>query len=75
MSKAERLKEEMGWLKVVFAIAAALDASLSAWLAQNYDTAQAVILAAGLVAALALTALVLYVNRIAYQRLKELEDA
>jgi hypothetical protein len=39
MSRADRLKEEIGWLKVVFGIAVALDASLVAWLAQNYATA------------------------------------
>ena len=35
MSKADRLKEEIGWLKVTFAVAMALDASLVAWLAQE----------------------------------------
>jgi hypothetical protein len=35
MSKADHLKEEIGWLKVAFGIAVALDASLVAWLAQN----------------------------------------
>ena len=43
MSKADRLKEEIGWLKVAFAIAVALDASLVAWLAQNYATASPII--------------------------------
>ncbi|MDQ3562809.1 MAG: hypothetical protein M3436_01280 [Pseudomonadota bacterium] len=36
MSRADRLKEEIGWLKVAFGIAVALDASLVAWLAENY---------------------------------------
>ena len=39
MSKADRLKEEIGWLKVVFAILIAIDVSLVGWLAQNYDNA------------------------------------
>jgi drug/metabolite transporter (DMT)-like permease len=75
MPKVERLKEEIGWPKVAFAIAVALDASLVAWLAQNYDTARPVILLAGLVAALALAVTVVYVSRLTYRRLKELEDA
>lgn len=69
------LKEEIGWLEVVFAAAVALDASLSAWLAQNYETAHPVMLAAGLGAALVLTVIVAYANHIAYRRLNELEEA
>ena len=36
MAKVDRLKEEIGWLKVVFGVLVALDASLLGWLAQNY---------------------------------------
>lgn len=75
MAKLDRIKEELGWLKVVFAVTVALDASLVAWLAQNYDTARPVIVATGFVAALVLAFVVVYVNRLAYRRLKELEDA
>lgn len=75
MPKADRIKEEIGWLKVVFAVCVALDASLVAWLAQNYDTARPLIVATGFVAALVLAVVVAYVNRVAYRRLKELEDA
>ena len=75
MSKAERIKEEIGWLKVVFAVAVALDASLIAWFAQNYDTAGPVILVSALATASLLSLVVLYVSRVVYRRLKELEDA
>lgn len=50
MSKEARLKEEIGWLKIVFAVAAALDASLVAWLAQAYNDANRFVLLAGLIA-------------------------
>ena len=72
---SERLKEEIGWLKVVFAVAVALDASLVGWLAQNYDTTSTLLFIAGVVAAVVLAVVVAYVNRLAYRRLKELEDA
>ena len=75
MSRAERIKEEIGWLKVLFAVTVALDASLVAWLAQNYETAQTVIVTIGFVVALVLGFIVVHVNRLAYRRLKELEDA
>ena len=74
MSKAERLKEEIGWLKVVFAVCVALDASLIAWLAQSYSTANPVLVATGCVASVLLALLVVFVNRRAYSRLEELED-
>lgn len=74
MSKAERLKEEIGWLKVVFAVCVALDASLVAWLAQNYATAEPVLVTTGCIASILLALLVVFVNRRAYCRFKELED-
>src|SRR4051812_17489605 len=39
MAKTERLKEEIGWLKVVFGLFAALDVSAAGWLARNYAVA------------------------------------
>jgi len=51
-----------------------LDASLIAWLAQNYETASPVMAGAGLVAALALAVIIVLVNRRAYRRLDELEN-
>jgi drug/metabolite transporter (DMT)-like permease len=74
MSKVDRLKEEIGWLKVAFAIAAALDASLVAWLAQNYATASPIIVGAALVAALVIAGVVVIINRRAYRRIEELEN-
>lgn len=35
MAKAERNKEEIGWLKVTFGLTAAFDASVIAWFVQN----------------------------------------
>ncbi len=37
MSKSERIKEQIGWLKVIFAILMAIDISLMGWLANHYD--------------------------------------
>ena len=39
MAKIDRLREEIGWLKIVFGLLVAIDASLLGWLAQNYTTA------------------------------------
>jgi len=39
MSQSDRIKEEIGWLKLVFGALVAVDVSLIAWLAQNYKAA------------------------------------
>ncbi len=75
MSKGDRLKEEIGWLKLVFGALLAVDVSLVAWLAQNYATADRVLVLAGLAATLILTGVVVWVNRLAYRRIEQLEDA
>jgi len=36
MAKLDRLKEEIGWLKVIFSISVAIDISLVGWIVQNY---------------------------------------
>lgn len=39
MSEADEIKEEIGWLKLVFAALIAIEVSLIGWLAQNYTSA------------------------------------
>ncbi len=73
MSRAERIKEEIGWMKVVFAVLIATDVSLAAWLAQNFDTESTTSLLAGLAVVIILSAGVIWTNRVVYHRLKELE--
>lgn len=74
MAKADKAREELGWLKVVFAVSAAVDASVLGWLGQKYGSANFVlVVAAGLVAA-GLTAYVAWINTVAYRRIRELEN-
>ena len=74
MSKAERLKEEIGWLKVVFGIFVATDISMIAWLVQNVGQASSVLVLACVFAVAGVTFGVVRVNRIAYRKIDELED-
>ena len=74
MSKIDRIKEEIGWLKVAFGVAAALDASIIAWLAQNYSTTNMVMIVGGFVAAIATALFIVLLHRRVYSRLEELED-
>ena len=75
MSKADRIKEEIGWLKVGFGLPVVTDVSLMAWLAQNYRTGERIVLTTGLmaVAVAVVTIATIWVNRLAVKRFKELE--
>ena len=74
MSKADRLKEEIGWLKVVFTILIAIDISLVGWLAQNYDHAPIFLQAVCSIAVCVITGGIVWVNRAAYKKIDELEE-
>ena len=74
MSKAEKLKEEIGWLKVVFGIFVATDISMIAWLVQNVGQARFVLVLACIFAVAGVTFGVVRFSRIAYRKIDELED-
>ena len=73
MSRVERLKEEIGWLRVVFGIAVVTDVSLIAWLVQNAAEESLVIILACIFVIVGVTLSVAWVNRIAYRKIDELE--
>ena len=74
MAKVDRLKEEIGWLKVVFGVLVAIDATLLGWLAQNYASAGGLLVLAATTATIVLSFVVVRINRLAYRRIEELED-
>ena len=74
MAKIDRLKEEIGWLKVVFGVLVAIDATLLGWLAQNYASSGRLLVLAGTIATIVLSFVVVRINRLAYRRIEELED-
>ena len=74
MSKIDRIKEEIGWLKVVFVLFVTIDVSLVAWLAQNYDNTPKILVIFGFIGVIALTVMVVWANRAALQRFKALEE-
>ena len=74
MAQIDKLKEEIGWLKVVFAILIATDISLIAWLAQNYRKADPLLLIIGLVVAFLVTLIIVWINNVAYRKIDELEE-
>jgi len=74
MAKVDKLKEEIGWLKLLFGILVAIDVSLVGWLAQNYASANRFLLLSGVIATAVVTFGVVRINRVAYHRMKELEN-
>jgi len=74
MSKADRLREELTWLKLFFAAFLAIDVSVIAWLAQNYGTAKTILLLGAFVVIFAITAGLVFIVRLAYKRIEQLEQ-
>jgi len=74
ISRNDSLKEEIGWLKVMFALLAAIEASLIAWLAQNYISANLAILLLALAATLITGAIIALINLVAFRHFHSLES-
>lgn len=74
MSEAVRIKEVIGWSKVVFAALVAIDISLIAWLAQDYRTGDSVVIVLALIAVVDTTVSIIGVNRSAFRRIAELRN-
>ena len=74
MSKVDKLKEEIGWLKVIFAILVAIDVSLVGWLAQHGDGASISMRIMCLLAVVGTTAGLLWALKTAYGKIDELEE-
>lgn len=74
MSKADRLKEDLAWLKLFFGAFLAVDVSVIAWLVQNYRQAETVIVVGAFIVIVVLTVGLVFVTRRAYKRIEQLEE-
>ena len=74
MAHIDKVKEEIGWLKVIFAILLAADISLVAWGVQNYGKTSPLFLTIGVIAAFLVTLAITWINSIAYRKINKLED-
>ena len=74
MARIDKLKEEIGWLKIIFAILIATDISLVAWGVQNYGKTNPLLLIVGVIGGLLITFAIVWINRIAYRKINELEE-
>lgn len=74
MPSVDRIKEEIGRLKVPFGLLAVIDASLLGWLAQSYAKASSALVAAAIIAVIVVSSGSFQINRIAYRRFDGLEE-
>ena len=72
MAKIDKLKEEIGWLKIIFAILIATGISLGAWVVQNYGETSKILLI--VIGVFLLTFVIVWVNQVAYRKIDELEE-
>ncbi len=74
MARIDKLKEEIGWLKVIFAISIATDISLIAWLVENFKKEDPFLLLIGGFGALLFMVVIIWINRITYRKINDLEE-
>ena len=74
MARIDKLKEEIGWLKVIFAISIATDISLIAWLVENYGTVKRSLLFVGLIGVFLLTIITVWIDYTAQKKIDKLEE-
>jgi F0F1-type ATP synthase assembly protein I len=73
VSKNEKIKEQIGWLKLIFAIFSAIVVSLIGWIATHYEKASLdVYIALFLVVIISIS--LVQINRKAYKKMDELEE-
>ncbi|MXZ00389.1 hypothetical protein F4Y93_06975 [Candidatus Poribacteria bacterium] len=74
MAHIDKVKEEIGWLKVVFAIFLATALSLIAWLVENYGTGRTLLLVVGGASAFLVMLAIIWVNSVAKRKINKLEE-
>lgn len=74
MSKNEKIKEQIGWLKVGFGILSAVLVTLAGWLATNYDKASTTVVLAATLLIVIVSVLIVLINKKAYNKMDELEN-
>jgi len=72
MSKLDKIKEELGWLKVIFAISVATNLSLMAYLAKNYEKQELYFSIVTGITIIFITIAIVFINKIAYKKIDDI---
>ncbi len=74
MAKIDKIKETLGYLKLVFSIFIAIDISLVTWLYKNFDHLSALNITFIFVLVLFISFAVVYINRKILNKIDDLEE-
>ncbi|SMM98810.1 hypothetical protein SPONN_2828 [uncultured Candidatus Thioglobus sp.] len=74
MSEESKIKEEIGWYKVIFAILVATVISLLSWFAQNYELAKPSLLIFCLITITIVVVVIVMINRRVFKKLDRLGE-
>ncbi len=74
MSEIDKIKEEIGWLKVVFGLLIVTDISLIGWIARNIVKIHSLVLFAAIIIVALVTLIIMVINRRVYRKLDDLGD-
>ena len=74
MAHIDKVKEEIGWLKVIFAVFLATALSLIAWLVENYGREPKFLPIVAGVAVLLIMLAIIWVNSVAKRKINKLEE-
>lgn len=74
MSQLDKIKEEIGYLKVIFSILIAIDISLIVWLYQQFEAISLIELVLVLLLTILVSCGILYVNKKILSKIDEIED-
>jgi 4-hydroxybenzoate polyprenyltransferase len=74
MARIDKIKEEIGWLKVIFGILIVTDISLIAWLVENFGKVKMSLLIVGLIGAFLVTFTIVWIDNTAHRKIDELEE-
>jgi len=74
--KVDKIKEHIGWLKIVFGILSAINIALVGWLVTNYDQPDINVMKIniGVIIVLMISMAIVYINKKAMNKIDELED-
>ena len=74
MSETDKIKEEIGWLKVVFGLLIITDISLVGWITRNIFDIHALLLIAAIIIVALITWVIMAINQRVYRKLDDLGD-
>lgn len=76
MAKIDKIKEQIGWLKIVFGVLVAIDISILGWLTNNYNKEDISLIKIfiGLILVAIVTISIVITNKKAMKKIDELEE-